>query len=613
MTQRETVSWYWHRLRAMRPAEIASRVAEKTRALAGRGPALVPEDFQLGPAHPGTMLLPERGAAPQAVRDQVAREAAALRAGRWRLFGWKEIAMPEPPAWDWDALHDARAPLTGNSHEINHRRLPGGADSRCVWETNRWAEPVSLAQNAWLNGELEDARLAQRWIEDWCARNAPGQGIHWCSPLEAALRLLNFCWLDSLLRDCGDAEIAAAQTRLAERVVPAHVAWIWRHRSFGSSANNHLIGELAALVVAARRWPCLMRLACCAEKAWQLLEDEVLRQFAEDGGNREQALHYHLFAWELAWQARRVMGGGGAEFEQRMKEAAQYFAALVHPEEPWDFGDSDDAQVTPLMGDRAAAAREWQGWLTGGPAGETLRYWLGAPPVVTEHAPEDWLLFENSGQAVRRRGAWMARFDASPLGFGSMAAHGHLDALHVSLWLGDKAVIIDPGTGAYYADAVLRAELAGWEAHNGPLPEAGRRAPRRTGTFLWTEHHEPPRLRLEDGDAVACLACDGPFVKRRVRLDDGSFEAHDSICNDLPHRLTWTLAPGWEIQMTGSAQRYRLAHPDGSRLLMQFESGGLLEVEPVRVRVSPRFLQVQEAAALRVRFAGALKTRVKPG
>ena len=41
-----------------------------------------------------------------------------------------------------------------------------------------------------------------------------------------------------------------------------------------------------------------------------------------------------------------------------------------------------------------------------------------------------------------------------------MAAHGHLDVLHVSLWLRGVAMVIDPGTGAYHADKQLRNWLA---------------------------------------------------------------------------------------------------------------------------------------------------------
>ena len=44
-----------------------------------------------------------------------------------------------------------------------------------------------------------------------------------------------------------------AQDRIAQDFVPTHAWWVWRKRSFGSSANNHLIGELTALVMVTKR------------------------------------------------------------------------------------------------------------------------------------------------------------------------------------------------------------------------------------------------------------------------------------------------------------------------------------------------------------------------
>jgi hypothetical protein len=79
-----------------------------------------------------------------------------------------------------------------------------------------------------------------------------------------------------------------------------------------------------------------------------------------------------------------------------------------------------------------------------------------------------------------------------------MAPHGHLDALHLSVSFRDEPIIVDPGTGAYYADKAARTYLAGWSAHNGPhLKDPPLDHPKRFGTFLWGEHHKLPRFVQE--------------------------------------------------------------------------------------------------------------------
>lgn len=603
----EKLAWCWHRLRAMEPGEIAHRVAARARAIGERDPAKETTNLQLGPPA-ACPRLPDRQAASSRVRESAKRQAEDIRSGKWRLFGWHEARIEGTPLWHHDYLNDVAIPRD-NAVSLDHRCLRGGASTRAVWEANRWAELVVLAKNAWLNGATDDARLAQAWLADWCDQNSTGSGINWASPLEAAIRLVNFCWLDALIRDCGDMDIVAAQERLAQRVVPGHARWVWRHRSTGSSANNHLIGELASLVVAARRWPSLMGVACCAERAWALLVREMPRQFFEDGGNREQALHYHLFAWEWVWHARQAMRAADSMVEARLARGAQFFRDASHAEEPWDFGDSDDAQIVPVSEDRARAAAEWKAWMLGNDAGGALAFWLGDPPGGVRAMPEDeWHAYPESGIAVIECSGWKARLDSSPLGFGSLAAHGHLDALHLSLWHGPHAVVIDPGTGGYYGDEALRTKLASWEWHNGPVPVEGRERPHRAGIFLWRHHHDAPRLDASGHICRASLACDGPLVRREVSFEGEAWQIVDEVVNARPHVVRWRLSPEWSL--TKQVQNeLRFEGPGGKKLRLGVEGGDLWRVSADRDVVSPRFGQTAESPVVTIEFRRRLVSR----
>ena len=592
------LNWIWHRLRAMPPDEIAGRVKAKAQEWTGSINVNVLEDFTLGPADARVMRLPPRELAPAALCEAVRRDAVELRAGQWRLLGCKDVTVSDPPIWNRDEVHGVSIP----AEVSDYRNLPGGGDARCAWEIARWGEMVRLAQDAWLNGELDSLRTAQRWMRDWMEKNPRGQGIHWRSPLEGALRLMNFCWIDALARACDDAELTAEQDEIAQAFVPAHAWWVWRKKSFGSSANNHLMGELAALVMVTKRWPSLAKLICCPERLWPLLEQETLCQFADDGGNKEQALHYHLFAWEMTWQAGRVMERLHGPVMARLRDAAQYFCDLSMG--AWDFGDSDDAQITPLAMRREHAEREWKAWMLGADEGASLRFWLGDPPRVSSGNANTWVTHEESGHAIWRGDPWVARVDASPLGFGSLAAHGHLDAMHVSIWSKGHPLVIDPGTGGYYGDAALRARLAAWEAHNGPVPASGREVPNRAGPFLWMNHHDKPVLEFEDGSCVVRFACDGPFMRRRVKVN-GELVVEDEVCGRMAHVVTWQFAPEWTV--TSSAEgEFELKHPSGQTARLGVKGDAMQACEIVTNVVSPRFGQVMDAAGVRVRFTGRL-------
>lgn len=601
-------AWYAQRLRAMSVGEIGRRVLERCGRL--REPETL-QNITRGPWD-GTFTdfpkLPWRERVPPELRKQLGSDAEKLVRGEWELFGWKNVEVGAPPCWHRDATLGVVIDPDIPSRKLDHRHLEHDADARAIWEINRWSEMTRMAMHSALNGDVHAIRVAQLWLEDWCDRNRPGHGINWTSPLEAALRLMNFCWFDALVRGCNDPELARRQDELTARIVPVHAWWVWRRRSFGSSANNHLIGELSALVMAVTRWPALARMTTSVQRVWKLLEREILSQFASDGGNKEQALHYHLFAWEMCWHAGHAADGLKGEVLERLTKAAQFFVDLAEMPDAWDFGDSDDAQVLPLALKRSNAAAEFRGWLLGRPEGAALRFWLGEPPKgVRASMRGQWLTHAESGHAIWRDGRWTARLDASPLGLGSMAAHGHLDALHVSLWFEQHALVIDPGTGAYYSNQALRARLASWEAHNAPVPVAGRAAPRRLGPFLWSEHHAVPALEVHDEICLMSFPSEHGLVQRAVHVVDDHVEICDDAGLETAHVVSWQLAPGWQIKqqrMNGFA--CTLA---GSVPVHVTVNGDHVEsCEVVECEASPHFRELVSTQALKVTFRGTLTT-----
>ena len=129
--------------------------------------------------------------------------------------------------------------------------------------------------------------------------------------MEGAIRLINFAWIDALLCELLDEQQLVRWARLCRLVLPPHVRWLWLERSFGSSANNHLLGELAGLAVALARWPGLTEYAASLDHVCAEISRQILLQFAPDGGNYEQALHYHWFAFELCWHAHLAVNSVG--------------------------------------------------------------------------------------------------------------------------------------------------------------------------------------------------------------------------------------------------------------------------------------------------------------
>ena len=88
--------------------------------------------------------------------------------------------------------------------------------------------------------------------------------------------------------------------------------------------------------------------------------------------------------------------------------------------------------------------------------------------------------------------------DAGPLGYLSIAAHGHADALSLMLSIGDREILIDPGTYAYHTDPAWRRYFRSTLAHNTVgIDELDQSV--QAGNFMWTDHARARCIEFDAG------------------------------------------------------------------------------------------------------------------
>jgi len=593
----------------MSPREIGWHVQKKLRTRADRHG---PPDFSHLSLAPAACfpVLPDRAAAPAELVENLRHDLTEILSGRWKAFGHLPMEVSDPPRWQYDHLAQRDFQTNRSAFDLDHRAQPGGADIKVIWEPSRWFQLVRLAMGAWLLEDRAAAAKCVAWLEDWVRTNPPYTGLNWTSGLEIGIRLIQFVWIDAFLSAAG----VESQTleRLRRAVVPAHLRHAWRFRSFGSSANNHLIGELAGAILALVRYPRLSSAAAPLAEVQAEWEREVLLQFAPDGGNREQAHGYHLFSWEFCWQAQEALHAAGLKISDAVRErlirAGEFYRELKPEGDVWEYGDCDNAFVTPLFARDTEAADAWWQWFGDSAPGSALRYFWGRFPGRPKREAGFWKVYADSGFATFESGPWFARFDFSPLGYLTMAPHGHLDALHLSLWHHGEPIVIDPGTGTYYADPPLRAYLADWAAHNGPHPKTPPLPfPRRFGMFLWGEHHARPVAKAEGLAIGAEIQLPYGTGRRRITFAP---EKHGFIIEDEfaqgpagPVATRWKFAPGLSVE----TQTDRSVMVQGSSAHIRFTPSqtwsGVRAVNPgttpdPEAMVSPAFRAAMPAAYL---------------
>jgi hypothetical protein len=244
----------------------------------------------------------------------------------------------------------------------------------------------------------------------------------------------------------------------------------------------------------------------------------------------------------------------------------EFLAALGEGGELPLYGDADDGYVL----DVGQPGGDWRGMLSLGAAlfgrsemkavaggwAEAGAWLLGreerarfdavpAPPP----SPLVSRSFPSSGHYLLQSGSGAGRlsvlFDCGELGFGSIAAHGHADALSVTLRASGRDVLVDPGTYDYFTHPDWRRYFRSTRGHN-CLVIDGQDQSAMQGLFLWGARARARLLTFEpspeggrvkgEHDGYARLA--DPVVHRRTVELDGNARTlvvRDEVVAAGPH------------------------------------------------------------------------------
>jgi hypothetical protein len=604
----QKLDWYVHRLRSMGPAEIAWRVRSMLAAqvdLARIPLGLVPKIDVSNPLAqdaftPGfscIAALADAGSRRDEWDRRLIDRADRAMADRLDYFDLDDQFLGNPIDWHRDWSSDKATNLR-LSHLTDYRVFEDAGDCKLVWEPNRHHQFVVLARAWRISGDKRYARKVVDLMLDWIEQNPFGYGMNWKSGLELGVRLINWVWAIDLIRESGVFSDKEWQSVL--RTVYLAIWDTQRRYSQGSSANNHLVGEVAGVYVACRYFRDFPNADAWSAEAADILEREILLQSFADGCTREHAFGYQFFVlqfYSLCLIAGQRSGASmSGAFAGRLHAMYRFMGDIcadtgMQPE----FGDADDGYVldlgerprdnpaaliavgAALFGDESLAdASETAWWLFGPQA-------LTAPPAT---APRTSSAYRESGYFVLRSDESAAAvrlfFDCAELGFGSIAAHGHADCLSFAMAVNGREILVDPGTYDYYTYPAWRNFFRSTLAHN-TVAIDGESQSELQGAFMWgsranaslVEWADEERRVSVSGEHDGYTSLDDPVVHRRtLSLDkaSGAVEIVDRLSCDGRHeaRVCFHVAPGCEVTAgdgevfidTGS-ERLRLASADG--------------------------------------------------
>jgi hypothetical protein len=400
--------------------------------------------------------------------------------------------------------------------------------AKVVWEVNRLNFLLPMLINYKATGDTKKLDLFVSIMTSWDKQNPYLKGINWYSNIEVNLRLMNWYWCWLLLEN----DTAWQQDEKYENfrnttwlpLIYKHCCYSARNPSYFSSANNHLVSEYTGLFMASTLWE-FPESQKWLKKTRAGLEKEIILQHSEQGVNKEEASGYIQFITDFFLLACIAADHRGIPFSEKYKDRLKAICFYInnildmqgnHPR----YGDEDDARV--LLPDGDASVNNYISILNTAAVlfnkPELKRHgaaWDMKSHLLTTHinglyawnhlephdTPSGSAFYEKEGHFIMRKHSdnnkeIFCHFDAAPLGYLSIAAHGHADALSMILTIDGYPFLVDPGTYAFHTHSQWRKYFASTLAHNTVTINNTDQA-LLSGPTLWLEHYKSSILKAK--------------------------------------------------------------------------------------------------------------------
>jgi hypothetical protein len=499
------------------------------------------------------------------------------------------------------------------SKSINVRKTEG-ISAKIVWEVNR-LQFLSLIALRYRNCKDEKfIQLFKSIVESWIDNNPYLVGINWYSNIEVNLRLITFFLSWEILdinRICKiDKEF---HDFVVNKFIPAiylHCQYSYQNPSKFSSANNHLISEYAGLYIASSFW------SFKESFKWRQyskigLEREILKQHSHNGINKEEAAEYIQFITDF-FLLSLIVGENTSDsfseaYKSRLHNIIKYIADFLDIESNFpNYGDEDDGKTIVLS--NADDFSNFKSIIISGavlfndPSLKIANYCFDVKNHIllgdtgfqsfgkmeTKNKNLTSSFYHEEGHYLLRKHCGNDKeiymhFDAAPLGFLSIAAHGHADCLSFLLNIDGKPFLIDSGTYTYHTETNYRSYFIGTLAHNTVCIDNTNQA-KMGGPTLWLNHYKAKTHVVESNSTYDLIEAShngyehiGARHKRNVYFDkvNNYFEITDlvTITDGKLHsiEIPFHIHPECEI-IKEKANIYRIRRNNAQSITLELDT-----------------------------------------
>lgn len=462
-------------------------------------------------------------------------------------------------SWNVDPVSGYEWPAI-RAHRIDYRHS-SGADPKWTWEVNRllFLLPVAFAVQAQELDRLRGEEFMESTVSDWISRCQTGHGPQWAAAIEVAIRSIAITIAVQAIESPSQSFLDKVAVSIRD-----HANWIKRFPSAYSSANNHRVAELAALLVLDSSWQGLLSEA--ERDGYEKELANVSRSlFSSDGIGLEQSPTYAGFSLEFIALVLRCHEWSDASSRKRVSQIAHQAAYALAQFTNDDgtlirYGDDDEGKVITVVVPDSEYSDSLVKLATGGDHVRTFGL-----QTFGEGGISLMRFVEFASETT-----WV--FDHGPLGFGDIAAHGHSDTLSVSMRAGGIDWVVDAGTYRYHGDKKWRTYFRSSEAHNAPRLD-DQDSSVMTGDFNWHPHKRAQGKllvsRVEDGGVRLRATHDG-YLKQGLgsvtrtldRLTTGRYRITDT--HDGNQRLSTAFIVNPACDVSVGPEGWTITHANSS-------------------------------------------------
>ena len=583
------LNWYVARLSTMSVPELGYRVGQflqKETEKRSKKPAL-PKKAELKDVYQNSLNILKNREAQQFTAVDLVKVFEGYDV--FSFFSSFQVDLRTAIDWHLDISSGKKFP-TSFSKDIDIRSDQYGS-AKAVWELNRLQFLLPLAAKYALSKSDADINHFIDIVESWVKDNPYLKGVNWYSNIEINIRLIvwYYCW--QILFSAPQLQTNERfQLFIRETWLPTiyeHCVYSYANPSKYSSANNHLVAEYAGLFIASCCWKFKEsdKWSVYAAKG---LEQEIQLQYSENGINREEAAEYIQFITDFFLLPFSVAKEYGYHFSDAYKEKLHqifdYIYNLLDVNKGYcKYGDEDDGKVlltsinphfdnfssilvsaAVIFNDSkykviAGHGFDFKNWLLWGQKGRDQYESMQVADLARQSAfyQEGHFFFRKTDTLQPSKEIYL-HFDAAPLGYLSIAAHGHADALAVVLHLDGCPIITDAGTYTYHTEKAWRSYFVSTLAHNTLCIDYQNQAV-QAGPTMWLRHYKVTVQEIyQDKRLEYVTASHNGYHKigcnhtRTVNFhrEDEQFVIEDIIeCNKANHTiiLPWHLHPEVEV------------------------------------------------------------------